>query len=68
MRSLEVSGGKTETIPVATLSAPEFTPALINVGSGESRFNVSLIARDRVTRQCPKKISSLKRKVERKRN
>ena len=29
---------------------PDFTPALINVGSGESRFNVSLIARDRVTK------------------
>ena len=25
----------------------------IKVGSGESHFNVSLIVRDKVTRQCP---------------
>ena len=25
----------------------------INVGSDESRFNVTLIVRDKVTRQCP---------------
>ena len=29
------------------------TPALTEVGSDESRFNVSLTARDKVTRVCP---------------
>ena len=29
------------------------TSALIKVGSDESHFNVSLIVRDKVTRQCP---------------
>ena len=36
-------------IPIATLSPPEL-PLL---GSDESRFNVSLTVRDKVTRQCP---------------
>ena len=30
----------------------------IKVGSDESRLNVSLIVRDKVTRQCPQTISS----------
>ena len=29
----------------------------IKVGSDESRFNVSLIVRDKVTRQCPQTIT-----------
>ena len=29
------------------------TPTLIKMGSDESHFNVSLIVRDKVTRQCP---------------
>ena len=37
----------------------------IKMGSDESHFNVSLIARDKVTRQCPQTTSSLKRKESR---
>ena len=29
------------------------SPVLIKMGSDESRFNVSLIVKDKVTRQCP---------------
>ena len=36
-------------MPVATLSPPD----CIKMGSDESHFNVSLIVRDNVTRQCP---------------
>ena len=45
---MEVGGGG-DYIPIATLSPPE-SPAM---GSDESHFNVSLIARDKVTRRCP---------------
>jgi len=41
--------GKRETIPNATLSSPE----CLKMGSNKSHFNVSLIVRDKVTRQCP---------------
>ena len=34
----------------------------IQMGSNESHFNVSLIARDKVTRQCPQTTTFLKRK------
>ena len=34
----------------------------IKMGSYESRFNVSLITRDKVTRQCPQSTTFLKRK------
>ena len=37
-------------ISIATLSPPE---RLIKLGSDESHFNVTLIVRDKVTRQCP---------------
>ena len=36
----------------------------IKMGSDESNFNVSLIVRDKVTRQCPQTTSFLKRKAE----
>ena len=39
--------------------------ALIKTGSDESHFNVSLIVRDKVTRQCPQTITFLKRKERR---
>ena len=39
-------------IPIATLSSIRTTPAL-KMGSFESHFSVSLIVRDKVTRQCP---------------
>ena len=35
----------------------------IKVGSNESHFNVSLIVRDKVTRQCPQTTVCEKRKV-----
>ena len=44
-------GEEGEYIPIATLSPPEMT--CIKMGSDKSHFNVSLIVRDKVTRQCP---------------
>ena len=44
-------GGEGDYIPIATLSPPN--DSCIKVGSDESHFNVSLIVRDKVTRQCP---------------
>ena len=43
-------GGEGDYIPIATLSPPD---SYIKMGSDESHFNVSLIMRDNVTRQCP---------------
>ena len=37
----------------------------INIGSDESHFNVSVIVRDKVTRQCPQTTTFLKRKESR---
>ena len=37
----------------------------IKMGSDESHFNVSLIVRDKVTRQCPQTTTCLKRKESR---
>ena len=37
----------------------------IKMGSDESRFNVSLIVRDKVTRPCPQTTTFLKRKERR---
>ena len=37
----------------------------INMGSDESHFNVSLIVRDKVTRQCPQTTTFLKTKESR---
>ena len=39
-------------IPIATLSPPD-NDSCIKMGSDENHFNVSLIMRDEVTRQCP---------------
>ena len=44
-------GEEGEYIPIATLSSPE-RPAL-KMGSDESHFNVSLIVKNKVIRQCP---------------
>ena len=44
-------GEEGDYIPIATLSPPE--RLLYYLGSDESRLNVSLIVRDKVTRQCP---------------
>ena len=45
-------GEEGDCIPVATLPPPEKKYSCIKMGSDESHFNVSLIVRDRVTRQC----------------
>ena len=37
----------------------------IKMGSGESHFNISLIARDKVTRQCPQTTTFWNRKESR---
>ena len=47
--------GERETIiPTATLS--HLNDSCIKMGSDENHFNVSLIVRDKVTRQCPETI------------
>ena len=47
-------GEEGEYIPIATLSRM----TCIKMGSDESHFNVSLIARDKVTRPCPQTATS----------
>ena len=44
--------GKREIIYLS-LHCHHQNDSCIKVGSGESHFNVSLIVRDKVTRQCP---------------
>ena len=44
-------GEEGEYIPTTTLSPPD--DFCIKMGSDESHFNVSLVVRDKVTRQCP---------------
>ena len=44
--------GKREVIYLS-LHCHHQTDSCIKMGSDESRFNVSLIVRDKVTRQCP---------------
>ena len=50
-------GGEGNYIPIATLSQPlhchNQNDSLIKMGRYESHFNVSLVVRDKVTRQCP---------------
>ena len=45
-------GGEGDYIPIAT-RCPHRNDFYIKIGSDESHFNVSLIVRDKVTRQCP---------------
>ena len=47
----EGKGGGGDYIPIATLSHRNVS--CIKMGSDQSHFNVSLIVRDKVTRQCP---------------
>ena len=42
-------GGEEDYIPIATLSPPD---SCIKMGIDEGHFNVSLIVRDKATRQC----------------
>ena len=51
-------GEEGDYIPIATLSC-------IKMGSDENHFNVSLIVRDKVTRQCPQTTTFLIRKESR---
>ena len=46
-------GEEGDCIPVATLPPPEKKYSCIKMGSDESHFNVSLIVRDKITRQWP---------------
>ena len=49
---MEVGGGEREIIYLS-LHCHHQNYFCIKVGSNESHFNVSLIVRDKVTRQCP---------------
>ena len=46
-------GGRTEIIYVSALDCHHQNDSCIKMGSDESHFNVSLIVRDKVTRQFP---------------
>ena len=46
-------GEEGEYIPIATLSVTT-RMTCIKMGNDESHFNISLIVRDKVTRQCPR--------------
>ena len=50
-----------------SLHCHHYTDSCIKVGSDESRFNVSLIVRDKVSRQCPQ-TTTFEHKGEPKRN
>ena len=59
--------GKREyNIPIATLSPPE-CDSCIKMGSDENHFSVSLIVRNKVTRQFPQTTTLLEEKGELKR-
>ena len=49
---MEGGGGKREIIYLS-LHCHHQNDSCITIGSDESHFNVSLIVRDKVTRQCP---------------
>ena len=55
--------GKRE-IPYLSLHRDHQNDFCIKMGSDESRFNVSLIVRDKVTRQCPQTTTFEKKKKE----
>ena len=46
-------GGGTGTLLYLSLHCHHQNDSCIKMGSGESHFDVSLIVRDKVTRQCP---------------
>ena len=58
--------GEREEIICLSLHCQHQKDSCIKMGSYESRFNVSLIVRDKVTRQCPQ-TTTFKEKVEPKR-
>ena len=58
--------GKRESIIYLSLHCHHQNDSCVKMGSGESRFNVSLIVRDKVIRQCPQ-ITTFEEKGEPKR-
>ena len=56
--------GETETI-YPSLHCHHQNESCVVMGSDESHFNVSLIVKDKVTRQCPQTTTFLKRKESR---
>ena len=56
--------GKREIIYLS-LRCHHLNDSCIKMGSDESPFNVSLIVRDQITRQCPQATTVLKRKESR---
>ena len=59
------SGFEGDYIPIATLSP---VTRMTQEGSDESHFNVSLIVRDKVTRQCPQSTTFFEEKGQPNRN
>ena len=57
--SLSLSSGKGRLYQ--TLHCHHQSDSCIKMGSGESRFNVSFIVRNKVTRQCPQTTTSEER-------
>ena len=58
-------GEEGDYIPIISLHCHHQSDYCIKMGSNESHFNVSLIERDKVTRQCPQTTILLKRKESR---
>ena len=50
---MEVGEEEDYYLPIATTVTTGMTPALRRAVTHESQFNVLLIVRDKVTRQCP---------------
>ena len=57
-------GGKRDIIYLS-LHDHHQNDSCVNMGSDENQFNVSLIVRDKVTRQCPHTTTVLKRRESR---
>ena len=58
-------GGVKREIIYLSLHCHHQNDSRIKMGSGESHFNVSLIVKDKVTKQCPQTKTLLKRKENR---
>ena len=61
MAGTEIPGGGGRGRLYLTLHCHHQNDSCIKMGSDESQFNVSLIVRDRVTRQCPHATTSKER-------
>ena len=62
-----VGGGRGREIIYLSLHCQNQNDSCIKMGSNESHFNVSLIVRDKVTRQCPQTTTVFEEKGEPKR-